>query len=427
MGRDAREDVDPLIQHYNPLLWKRRQRKTAASTSIDALFDYKDYKVGEGTYGLVYKGHMLANDSRTFAIKKIKSVSSHHDVLTISACREIMLLRELSHANIVQATHVFLGTGPLEVSLVFEYAEHDVYQIVEFHRGMKKSKTQKWEIPESMVKSIVWQTLNGLHYLHTNWVLHRDMKPANVLVMGEGRDKGRVKIADLGMARLFQNPLRCLTDVDPVVVTIWYRAPEILLGARHYTKAIDVWALGCILTELITTTPLFHVEQRDDPTFKTPFQKHQLLRIFNIMGWPNWSGLRYMPEFNKIQSDDDFKSTRKNSSQSQSTLWNHLNSLSLGFKHSSQFNTTFELIKRMLDFDPLSRITTSDAMRHNYFTNEHTFSPTNCFWSVSTTYPLRTSETRTDADAKRKEQRESGSNAKWKNYNGPPPKKPKYN
>ena len=87
---------------------------------------------------------------------------------------------------------------------------------------------------------------------------HRDLKPANILVMGEGKERGMVKIADMGFARLFNSPLKPLADLDPVVVTFWYRAPELLLGARHYTKAIDIWAIGCIFAELLTSEPIFH-------------------------------------------------------------------------------------------------------------------------------------------------------------------------
>lgn len=117
-------------------------------------------------------------------------------------------------------------------------------------------------VPKGMVKSLLFQILDGIHYLHSNWVLHRDLvnifltyfrtfinylnfqKPANILVMGEGPERGRVKIADMGFARLFNAPLKPLADLDPVVVTFWYRAPELLLGARHYTKAIGNYILN---------------------------------------------------------------------------------------------------------------------------------------------------------------------------------------
>ena len=103
--------------------------------------------------------------------------------------------------------------------------------------------------------------------------------------MGEGIERGRVKIADMGFARLFNSPLRPLADLDPVVVTFWYRSPELLLGARHYTKAIDIWAIGCIFSELLTYEPIFHCRQEDLKT-NNPYHQDQLDRIFNVMGYP---------------------------------------------------------------------------------------------------------------------------------------------
>ena len=119
--------------------------------------------------------------------------------------------------------------------LLFDYSEHDLWHIIKYHRAAKANK-KPLLVHKGMVKSLLYQILDGIHYLHANWVLHRDLKPANILVMGEGPERGRVKIADMGFARLFNSPLKPLADLDPVVVTFWYRAPELLLGARHYTK-----------------------------------------------------------------------------------------------------------------------------------------------------------------------------------------------
>lgn len=191
-----------------------------------------------------------------------------------------------------------------KVWLLFDFAEHDLWHIIKFHRAAKANKKPVM-VPKGMVKSLLYQILDGIHYLHSNWVLHRDLKPANILVMGEGPERGRVKIADMGFARLFNAPLKPLADLDPVVVTFWYRAPELLLGARHYTKAIDIWAIGCIFAELLTSEPIFHCRQEDIKT-SNPYHHDQLDRIFNVMGFPHekdWEDIKKMPEHPTLLKD----------------------------------------------------------------------------------------------------------------------------
>ncbi|KAI6078538.1 Cell division protein kinase 8 [Aix galericulata] len=109
----------------------------------------------------------------------------------------------------------------------------------------------------------------------------------------------------MGFARLFNSPLKPLADLDPVVVTFWYRAPELLLGARHYTKAIDIWAIGCIFAELLTSEPIFHCRQEDIKT-SNPYHHDQLDRIFNVMGFPadkDWEDIKKMPEHSTLMKD----------------------------------------------------------------------------------------------------------------------------
>ena len=111
----------------------------------------------------------------------------------------------------------------------------------------------------------------------------------------------------MGFARIFSNPLRSLAEVDPVVVTFWYRAPELLLGAKHYTKAIDIWAIGCIFAELLTAEPIFYCREEDIKT-STPYHQEQLQRIFHIMGYPStddWHDIKKMPEY--VRLNNDFK------------------------------------------------------------------------------------------------------------------------
>lgn len=119
--------------------------------------------------------------------------------------------------------------------------------------------------------------------MHQNWVLHRDLKPANIMVTAAGE----VKIGDLGLARLFWKPLQSLYTGDKVVVTIWYRAPELLLGSKHYTAAIDLWAVGCIFAELLALRPIFKGEEaKMEKKSTVPFQRNQMQKIIEILGTP---------------------------------------------------------------------------------------------------------------------------------------------
>lgn len=124
--------------------------------------------------------------------------------------------------------------------------------------------------------------------------------------MAEGPERGCVKITDLGMARTFNAPLRPLADVDFIVVTTWYRAPELLLSSRHYTKAIDVFSIGCIFAELLTGAPIFYCPaELIHPSNRSPYQRNQLDRMFKVMGFPtvkDWPELIHMPRFPTMMS-----------------------------------------------------------------------------------------------------------------------------
>jgi len=345
---------------------------------VEDIFEFEGCKVGRGTYGHVYKAKRKdvkdrTNDIKEYALKQIEGAG-----LSMSACREIALLRELKHANVINLQHVFLSHQDRKVWLLFDYAEHDLWHIIKYHRAAKANKKQ-FNVVKGMVKSLLYQILDGIHYLHSNWVLHRDLKPANILVMGEGKERGMVKIADMGFARLFNSPLKPLADLDPVVVTFWYRAPELLLGARHYTKAIDIWAIGCIFAELLTSEPIFHCRQEDIKT-SNPYHHDQLDRIFNVMGFPqdkDWEDMRKMPEHPTLVKD--FKRTSYQAYSLAKYMERHR------IKPDSK---SFQLLSKLLIMDPVKRITSEAAMNDEYF-KEDPLPTSDVFGSYPIPYPKR--------------------------------------
>ncbi|GAB5588966.1 cyclin-dependent protein kinase [Umbelopsis nana] len=309
--------------------------------------------ISSGTYGRVYKARSRdSNDMREFAIKKFKpdrEGDTHHYIgISQSACREIALCRELRQENIVGLEEVLLEDKA--IYMVFEYAEHDFLQIIHHHLH-----TERKPIPEVVVKSFLWQLLNGVAYLHANWVLHRDLKPANVLLTKEGI----VKTGDLGLARLFNRPLQPLFNGDKVVVTIWYRAPELLLGSRHYTKAVDMWAVGCIFGELLALKPIFKGEEaKMDSKKNVPFQKSQLTKIFETLGTPTkerWPSIDQLPDYAHLSSFVQYPNQLKSVYQ-----------LMPGAKSEAGFN----LLSALLEYDIEKRISAEDALNHAYFQEE---------------------------------------------------------
>ncbi|EFJ10407.1 hypothetical protein SELMODRAFT_128208 [Selaginella moellendorffii] len=310
-------------------------------------------KIGEGTYGLVYlaKSKLVSNRGVKIAIKKFKQ-SKEGDGVSPTAIREIMLLRECMHENVVKLVDVHINHADMSLYLAFEYAEHDLYEIIRHHR-----EKLLFQINPYTVKSLLWQILNGINYLHSNWIIHRDLKPSNILVMsGDGDEQGLVKIGDFGLARIYQAPLKPLSD-NGVVVTIWYRAPELLLGAKHYTCAVDMWAVGCIFAELLTLKPLF--QGAEDKTGPNPFQLDQLDKIFKVLGHPTterWPMLSNLPHW---LANRQLIQSRKYDNPGLHTVVN-----------LQPKGLAFDLLSRMLEYDPVKRITAAQALDHEYFRSD---------------------------------------------------------
>ncbi len=216
------------------------------------IFD-KNETIGSGTYGVVYKGvNKLTNE--IIAIKKIR-IEMESEGVPSTALREISILRELKHRNIVELKDVVCSENKLY--LLFEYLEIDLRKYLE--SLMENNE----ELEPEFVKSFIFQILEGVAYCHSKKIIHRDLKPQNLLL----DHSGRIKIADFGLARAFSIPIRPYTKE---VLTLWYRAPEILLGCVEYSTPVDIWSVGCIFAELILKKPLFQGD----------YDLDQLLKIF---------------------------------------------------------------------------------------------------------------------------------------------------
>ncbi|XP_022256878.1 cyclin-dependent kinase 1 [Limulus polyphemus] len=213
--------------------------------------DYtKIEKIGEGTYGVVYKGKNKKT-GQLVALKKIR-LESEDEGVPSTAIREISLLKELKHPNIVCLQDVLMQENRLY--LVFEFLSMDLKKYLDnIPSGQFMDK--------KLVKSYLYQIIQAILFCHQRRVLHRDLKPQNLLI----DQKGVIKIADFGLARAFGIPVRVYTHE---VVTLWYRAPEVLLGSPRYSTPVDVWSIGCIFAEMANKKPLFHGDSEIDQLFR---------------------------------------------------------------------------------------------------------------------------------------------------------------
>merc|ERR1719247_3069158 len=242
-----------------------------------------------------------------------------------TAIREIALLKELSHANVVRLLDVFCK--PNKLVLVFEFLENDL---------KKYMKSVNGRLVPSTVKNLAYQLCRGVEFCHANRIIHRDIKPQNLLI----DTRMRLKLADFGLARAFTVPVPKYTHE---VVTVWYRPPEILLGSALYSVPVDLWSIGCVLGEMATGAPLFAGDSEIDTIFK----------IFQKLGTPTeavWPGVSELPDFKPT-----FPHWR-------SRGWHNIRNT------ASQVGPDgIDLLERLTVYSPGKRISARRALAHPYF------------------------------------------------------------
>merc|ERR1719384_2379856 len=271
------------------------------------------------TYGIVYKAQDQAGE--IYALKTIR-LEAEDEGIPSTAIREISLLKELQHPNIVPLCEIIHTERKL--TLVFEFLDQDLKKLLDTCDGGLDTAT---------TKSFLYQLLRGVSYCHQHRVLHRDLKPQNLLINREGA----LKLADFGLARAFGIPVRSYTHE---VVTLWYRAPDVLMGSRKYSTPVDIWSVGCIFAEMVKGRPLFPGSTDAD----------QLQQIFKILGTPTQASWRTITELPDWKPDFPIYEQQP---------WDAIvPELDVAGK---------ELIERLLKYDPDQRIVGREAMEHQYF------------------------------------------------------------
>ncbi|CAH2233721.1 cyclin-dependent kinase 20 [Pararge aegeria] len=279
-------------------------------------------RIGEGAHGLVFKARHLPT-GREVALKKIL-IKNIEDGIPINVMREIKALQLLRCKYVIKLYDMF--PRGMSLVLVLEYMCSGLWEMLHHNQ-------QEMTLPR--IKTYVQMLLKGTRYMHAHYVMHRDLKPANLLINHEGI----LKIADLGLARLYWPDGG--RPYSHQVATRWYRAPELLYGARYYSEKVDIWAVGCIIAEMITKQPLFAGESDIE----------QLAIVLQRLGTPteeSWPRHSELPDYHKITFPESLPMP-----------WTDL--------LPGVDPDAIDLIKSIVLYDEQKRISAKEAIRHAWF------------------------------------------------------------
>ncbi|RKP36258.1 kinase-like domain-containing protein [Dimargaris cristalligena] len=290
-------------------------------------------KLGEGTFGEVTKARHRST-GQMVALKRI-FVQSENDGVHITSIREIKILKSLDHPNVVPLIDIAIERGNFalrqraNIYMVFPYMDHDL-------TGLLENPAVRFTLPQ--IKCYMKQLLSGMHYLHSQKILHRDIKASNLLI----NNQGTLCIADYGLARAYDPDAN--EKYTNCVVTRWYRPPELLLSESRYTSAIDMWAIGCVLGEML----------RGKPILPGHSDLEQLDCIFRLCGSPS----EYtMPGWNDLPGCEGVKSFKSYPRRVKQEFSNDN-------VHAA------DLLDKLLVLNPKKRLTASQALDHEFFWSE---------------------------------------------------------
>ena len=302
-------------------------------------------QIGHGSFGRVYKSEYITknNERIEVAVKKINIRKS--EGFPLSAIREITILKQYTHPNIVKLIDTFVEKPKKNkrgnVSLVYEYAQHDLASLIK----------EKVDFKLDSIKSIMFQILNGVKYIHDNFILHRDIKPANILIT----NKGEVKLADFGLSRFYEKRKNKWKAYTNSVETLWYRAPELLLSECYYKTSVDMWSVGCVMAELFIKNPLF----------KEQNIVSQIKQILSFIGKPSEPELQRYFKINEGGNSDFINSILPEDSQCSNFEENLEKMDKTGFLKKGSL--PMDLIKGLLTFNVNKRLTAEQALKHGFF------------------------------------------------------------